>query len=140
VNDQQKDGAMSASQQDAKLETAIRAAEQRRCTAMLGNDAAALDTLLDPRLTFSHATGVVDDKTAYLAKMAGRRITYLSITWSGERVITLADNAALMTGCMVSNVTVEGVEKRLDNRVLAIWVRDAADWRLVAFQSTPLKL
>jgi ketosteroid isomerase-like protein len=120
-------------------EISVRAAEQARRAAMLTNDVAALDALLDPRLLFNHATGQVDDKPAYLAKMGAGRITYQSIDWSEERITELSPDAALLTGRMVSNVTVEGVEKRLDNRVLAAWVRHGACWRLAAFQSTPLK-
>lgn len=121
------------------IPAAIHAAEKRRCAAMLANDAAALDALLDPRLSFSHATGAVDDKAAYLAKMAAGRIDYLSIDWSEDQVTLLGDAAALLTGRMTSQVRVEGVEKRLDNRVIAVWVLDG-DWRMLAFQSTPLKL
>lgn len=123
----------------ANLADDIRAAERRRCAAMLANDAAALDALLDPRLSFSHATGLVDDKPAYLAKMAAGRIDYVAIGWSEERVVTLAPDAALLTGRMTSDVKVEGVAKRLDNRVLAAWAHSDGAWRIVAFQSTPLK-
>lgn len=122
------------------IPTAIQLAEQRRCAAMLANDALALDALLDPRLAFSHATGQVDDKSAYLAKMAAGRIDYLSIDWSEDRVTPLGDHAALLTGRMTNQVRVEGTEKRLDNRVMAVWVLDEGAWRMLAFQSTPLKL
>jgi Domain of unknown function (DUF4440) len=119
---------------------AVLAAENGRCSAMLANDSDALDALLDPRLSFSHATGAIDDKAAYMAKMAAGRIDYLSIDWSEENVIPLGPDAALLSGRMTSQVRVEGVEKRLDNRVLAAWARSDGAWRIVAFQSTPLKL
>lgn len=126
------------------ISTAIAAAEQRRCAAMLANDAAALDALLDPRLSFSHATGQVDDKAAYMAKMAAGRIDYLSIDWSEDHVTPLGEDAALLTGRMTNVVRVEGVEKRLDNRVMSVWARGSeapgAPWRMLAFQSTPLKV
>jgi ketosteroid isomerase-like protein len=121
-------------------ELAVRAAEQHRCAAMLGNDAAALDALLDPRLAFCHATGQVDDKSAYMAKIAAGRITYLSIDWRDDQVEMLASGVALLSGQMTSHVTVEGSTKRLDNRVLAVWTATDGAWRLTAFQPTPLKL
>ena len=65
----------------------VLAAEQARCDAMLANDNAALDAVLDPRLQFAHATGAVDDKDAFLAKMAAGRIRYVTIGWSEERVL-----------------------------------------------------
>ena len=120
-------------------EAAVRAAEARRCAAMLANDTAALDALLDPRLSFSHATGQVDDKPTYLAKMAAGRIVYRAIDWSDAQVILLGADGALLTGRMTSAVEVEGAAKRLDNRVLAAWSHGADGWRVVAFQSTPLQ-
>lgn len=114
----------------------LREAEDRRCAAMLANDLPALDTLIDPRLHFSHANGAVDDKVQYLAKLRGGRIVYLSIDWSDPVIIDLGDTA-LLTGRMTSRVTVDGAEKTLDNRVLSAWAYSGT-WRLVAFQSTPL--
>ena len=120
------------------LTSTIRAAEQRRCAAMLANNAAALDALLDPSLHFAHATGVVDDKPALMAKMAAGRIVYTRITWSEDVVTALADDAALLTGRMKTEVEVEGTAKVLNNRVISIWRRTGSDWQLLAFQSTPL--
>jgi hypothetical protein len=122
------------------MENAILDAEQVRCAAMLANDLAALDQLLDPDLCFSHATGAVDGKAAYLAKMAAGRIEYLSIDWSEDRVIPLGSDSALLSGRMTSRVRVEGTEKVLDNRVLGAWLRTGGNWRMIAFQSTPLKV
>jgi hypothetical protein len=119
-------------------ETAVLVAEQRRCAAMLANDNAALDRVLDPRLHFAHATGAVDDKAAFLAKMATGRIHYVSLAWSEEKVTALAPDAAMLTGRMNTVVRVEGVDKQLDNRVITIWSKADGDWRMVAFQSTPL--
>lgn len=106
---------------------------------MLANDVAALDQLIDPGLHFSHSTGAIDDKPTYMTKVASGRIGYLSIDWSEQRVLPLGQNAALLTGRMTSMVKVEGVERRLDNRVFAAWTRSGDTWRLLAFQSTPLK-
>lgn len=120
-------------------ESAILAQEQRRCAAMCGADLRALDDVLDAGLYFSHATGAVDDKAAYLKKMGEGRIVYRSIDWS-EQVVALlpGEGAAVLTGRMITAVSVNGVEKRLDNRVMTIWVEAGGQWRLRAFQSTPL--
>ena len=123
---------------NAKLESAILGAEERRCAAMMANDAQALEEVLDPRLHFSHSTGAVDDKQAFLARMATGGIKYAGIAWSEEKVTALAENAAMLTGRMRTSVRVDGEVKRLDNRVITIWCRTDGDWRLVAFQSTPL--
>ena len=120
------------------LASAVLAAEQRRCAAMIANDSAALDHLLDESLQFHHATGAVDDKAAFLAKMAAGRIVYAGIAWSEQRVMPLAPSAALLTGRMTTDVRVEGAEKQLKNRVMTVWRKGADTWRLLAFQSTPI--
>ena len=116
----------------------IFAAEQRRCAAMIASDPAALAAILDDDLQFHHATGAVDDKAAFLAKMAAGRIRYAGIAWSEVKVTALADDAAMLTGRMATDVEVEGTAKRLDNRVLTIWRQSQGAWRLLAFQSTPI--
>ncbi|MCB2060538.1 MAG: nuclear transport factor 2 family protein [Novosphingobium sp.] len=120
------------------LEAAVLAAEKARCDAMLANDNAALDALLDTRLHFAHATGAVDDKNAFLAKMAAGRIRYVAIGWSEERILELAPGVAMLNGRMNTDVEVEGVAKQLRNRVMTVWSRTDDAWRMVAFQSTPL--
>ena len=119
-------------------ETQLRSAEQQRCAAMIAGDVTALGDLLDARLQFHHATGAVDDKPAYLAKMAAGRIQYVTIDWSEERVTMLGPDAAMLTGRMATAVRVEGDAKRLDNRVLTVWSRSGGVWRMLAFQSTPI--
>ena len=120
------------------IAAAVRAAEQKRCAAMIASDAAGLEALLDPRLQFHHATGAVDGKDAYLAKVCEGRIEYTAIRWDEELVTQLGSGAALLTGRMTTDVRVEGIPRRLNNRVIAAWTSDGGDWRLVAFQSTPI--
>lgn len=122
------------------ITAAIMQAEQARCAAMLGNDLAALDALLDPRLAFAHATGALDDKPAYMAKMAAGKIEYIAIDWPEQAVTALSEAHALLTGRMATHVRVDGVEKQLDNRVTTVWAKGGAGWRLLSFQSTPMKL
>ena len=120
------------------IESEIKAAEARRCAAMVANDPAALSDVLDEDLQFHHATGAVDDKPTILAKMAAGRIVYQGIAWSEERVSALGSDAAMLTGRMTTDVKVEGTAKQLNNRVMTVWSRGSGAWRLLAFQSTPI--
>jgi ketosteroid isomerase-like protein len=116
---------------DEVLET-----ERRRCAAMLTNDPAALEPFLDPRLHFSHATGIVDDKAGVLDNIAAGRVVYHSVEQSEQKVISLGDTA-ILTARVTTGVRVNGVEKELQNRVISVWVK-SGDWRMIAYQSTPL--
>lgn len=113
--------------------------EDLRCTAMRSADLNALDNILDADLYFCHANGAIDDKSIYLGKMAQGNIVYRSITWSEQSVVLLpGECTALLTGRMTSDVSVGGIEKLLDNRVLGVWVNVDEQWRLRGFQTTPL--
>ena len=120
------------------LDSEIIAAEAARCAAMVANNPAALADVLDDRLQFHHATGAVDDKPGFLAKMSAGRIIYQGVKWSEEEVLALGDNSALLTGRMTTDVKVEGTPKQLNNRVMTVWSRMGDTWRLLAFQSTPI--
>lgn len=115
----------------------ILALEKSRCLAMCKNDTSALEALLHKDLYFCHSNGVVDDRAAYLLKMSQGRIVYQSIVWE-DQVVTLLGNSALLVGRMTSMVVVDGVTKRLDNRVIQSWVESDGQCKLRHFQSTPL--
>jgi len=123
----------------------IKAVEKRRCDAMVSGDISALDAILDPSLTFCHATGAIDDKAKYLTKLSGGSIDYQSIEWSEEQFTDLGD-CVILIGRMLTNVEVAGTPKQLDNRVTTVWThckenkQQAEPWRLVTFQSTPIKV
>ena len=73
-----------------------------------------------------------------MAKMAAGRIEYVGIIWSEDNVITWADNAAVLTGRMNTDVRVDGVDKALVNRVTAVWSLNDGAWQMLVFQSTPI--
>jgi hypothetical protein len=129
---------MGLTRMSESIETEIEQAERRRCAAMIANDAHLLADALDDRLQFHHASGSVDDKAAFLAKMAAGRIVYQGIVWSEEKVTALASDFALLTGRMMTDVRVEGMAKQLNNRVMTVWSHTQGAWRLLAFQSTPI--
>lgn len=118
-------------------------AEQQRCSAMLSGDINQLKNILDERMIFCHATGRLDNKEAYLSKMAEGAIHYHSIEWDQPSVIDLA-GSAILTGRMTTHVSVAGTKKTLNNQVISIWSesknteQSQALWKLVAFQSTPI--
>ena len=129
----------------SKLYNQIICAEEMRCAAMLSGNITQLQNILDDRMTFCHATGRVDNKTAYLSKMAEGKIQYRSIEWN-QQAVTDLHGSALLTGKMVTNVCVAGTEKTLINQVISVWAdysklsaeQSNVQWKLLAFQSTPI--
>ena len=115
----------------------IKALEDRRYRAMIDGDTAALDALCSDDLIYTHSKGDHDDKRGYLHKVGSRYFTYLEVTHSADRIL-IVDGAALVTGRMTANVSVVGRIVDIDNRYLAVWVRQHGSWKFVAYQPTPI--
>ena len=116
----------------------IKALEDRRYRAMLDGDTVVLDALCSDELIYTHSKGDHDDKRSYLHKVGSRYFTYLEITHPADRILVV-DGAALVTGRMTANVSVadKGIV-HVDNRYLAVWVREHGGWKFVAYQPTPI--
>jgi hypothetical protein len=52
--------------------------------------------------------------------------------------ILVVNGAALVTGRMTAKVLVAGTIVQVDNRYLAVWVREQGAWKFVAYQQTPI--
>ena len=105
---------------------------------MLDGDIAVLDTLCSDDLIYTHSKGNSDDKLSYLQKVGSHYFTYLEITHPADRILVV-DGAALVTGRMTANVSVAGREiVHVDNRYLAVWLREHGGWKFVAYQPTPI--
>jgi hypothetical protein len=116
----------------------IKTLEDRRYRAMLDADITILDALCSDDLIYTHSKGDHDDKRSYLDKVGSRHFTYLEITHPADRILVV-DGAALVTGRMTASVSVAGRGiVHVDNRYLAVWVREHGGWKFVAYQPTPI--
>jgi ketosteroid isomerase-like protein len=115
----------------------IRDAEDRRHAAMLAADVPALKQLLSDRLGYTHSAGGRDSKQSLLAKMSDQTLTYQSIEHPIDQIVVLGDTALVM-GKMRAQVELDGTPRRLNNSALAVWTTEEGQWRLIAYQPTPL--
>lgn len=119
--------AMSLSAADPKSD--VLAAMESWKTAVLTKDAAALDRLLHPDLTYSHSNGRTESKADILKALPDiKEITF------GESTVRVYGNTALVKGQM----RVVGTPPTLDLSVLQVWMKGPKGWQLVARQSTRL--
>ena len=122
---------------DAQLSALMVQLQERRHRAMVDADVPALDLLLDEVLVYTHSDGSRDGKSSYLRKVGEGLMRYDEVSAIDQEVVSLGD-AACVVGRMRLGGWRDGVEKRLDNRFLAVWVRRQKGWRLAAFQPTPV--
>lgn len=115
----------------------VLACEKRRCQALLAGDVDALGSLLSERLIFTHANATHDSKASLIAKMRLGTIVYQSLAIDQETVIELPDTA-ILSSRLRAVVDVAGTTKTIRNSTLSVWAREDAEWRLVAYQPTPI--
>lgn len=115
-------------------EDQVRKLEEQRYAAMLAADTASLDRLLDPQLTYTHSSGVVDTKASYIAGVRDKVWAYKTISRDNERVV-LSGACALVFCRLRIDVYVRGTRKKVDSNALAVWVESGGQPKLLAVHS-----
>ena len=121
---------------EAKDQSSILELENERYAAMLRADTAALERLLHRDLLYMHSSGVADTKSSYLDGLQSGIWRYKRIERVDQTII-LQDHTALVFNRLLIRILVRDVPKELDNRALAVWVREREGWQLIGLQSGP---
>lgn len=120
------------------IETTIAGLEDERYRAMENADIPALDRLLADTMVLVHSSAVSDDKKKYLDALSSGALAYGRIEREGTRIVPHGDSAAIVSGRVVMDAVLNGHELKLDNIILALWVRGETGWQLASAQSTPI--
>jgi ketosteroid isomerase-like protein len=102
--------------------------------AMVAADTAALEPLLAEDVTFTHATGTVEDKAGQLRRVG--RVRYHRYG-TRDRVARRYGDAAVLTGTLAFSIQPPGAAQANDVELLVtqVWARSDGRWRLVAFHA-----
>jgi len=103
--------------------------------AIVKSDTATLEKLLAPGLVYAHATGIIDTKTSYIAKIKERRQVYKSFEQRNPIVNIYTDAAVTFSHVRVTGANQAGP---FDDKIMLIhfWVKQNNAWRLAAHQTT----
>ena len=123
----------------AAVEDEIKDADMQWAAAAKAGDAAKLDRLLSNDLIYTHATGIIDDKAAYIEKLKSKRQKYDGIIHSNVRVKVFGGDTAVLTARMRMHGTNQS--GAFDDQLLLIhvWVKVNSSWQLAAHQTTKLQ-
>ncbi|MGI5131148.1 nuclear transport factor 2 family protein [Pseudonocardia sp. CA-107938] len=128
---------MSRRSTDTEIETAIRSLEDDRYAAMVRGDFETFAAMAHPDLTYTHSNGAVDSLDSYRERVESGFYVYHRISHPIDKIVVSGDTA-LVVGEMHADITAGGTRKTLRNRALAVWVRPADRWQLIAYQPTVL--
>jgi len=117
-------------------QTEILALEEARRNAMLQSDVATLGRLISDVMVYTHSSGGKDTKASWLSKLTDGSLRYDKLAFTDLNV-TVVNDTALLTGRMNATAVHSGQPRTVDSLYLAVWVKQAAGWQLVAAQGTP---
>ncbi|MFT5182871.1 MAG: ketosteroid isomerase-like protein [Alphaproteobacteria bacterium] len=112
----------------------LEALEDQRYAAMLAADIRTLEELLHEDLIYAHSTGGMDTKEMYLAALRDKVSVYKSVV-RDEQTVRVTGDIGLVFHHAQIDAEHKGAELHLDNRLLAVWLRNNGVWRLLAIQS-----
>ena len=112
-------------------------ADDNRFEAMRKEDWNALDAALADDLTYVHSTARLESKAEHIANLRAGKPHYRGIA-PRERKVRVQGGVGVVNGVSEMHVERDGKEQRFTVRYLAVYTRSAAEWRMIAWQSTRL--
>jgi hypothetical protein len=116
-------------------ESQVRLAERQRFEAMIRQDVASLDTLLDAELTYVHTGGELQSKPQFIELIRSKSLVYESIAPS-DVTVRVHDGVALATGRSQMRVRNAAGVSSFGIRFTEVYVRRSGRWQLMAWEAT----
>jgi ketosteroid isomerase-like protein len=120
------------------MQEEVRATDAARIMATIAGDTDRLAPLLSDALIYGHADGRVQSKEELLGAVKSSRMKYVAYDYEEQQIARVSDDVATMTGRAKLRVVAGGKPVAFRLRFLAVWRREAGNWRLSAYQSVPL--
>lgn len=117
---------------------AVRAADDRRIAATIAADIPTLSQLLSDDLHYANSDGRLQTKAQFLAAVKGSTARYVSVVPQNVKLQAIAVGAVAMSGRAQITAETGGERVRFTLQFLAAWREEAGEWRLLAYQSTPV--
>ena len=116
----------------------ILALENRRYTAMVAADKAALNELLADDLIYTHSNAVIDTKQSYIDGILGGRWAYAKAERPEETISVFGDCARVTGHVRLTLKNADGTTRQVNGRFLNLWLKRGGQWQMAAWQSTPI--
>ena len=99
--------------------------------AMINADKSALENVVADELSYGHASGVVEDKTAFVDAITSGRNDYATIDTT-EQTINMSGDVAIVRHHFKAEILIEGKKAQANLSVMQIWQRQTNNWKLLA--------
>ncbi len=117
------------------VEQAVLKLEQQWEDALIKSDVAALEKLYDDTMVYTHSSGAVDNKSAYINAIKSGATKYQSMKRDDIKV-NIYGNAAVVTCHWEVHVLARGNKIDTNARYIHVYVKRKDGWKMVAHQAT----
>ncbi|MVM41414.1 DUF4440 domain-containing protein [Spirosoma sp. HMF3257] len=124
--------AVTSADEKAVIET-----EKKRFQAQINADLPMLDQVLSNDLIYTHSNGNIDTKQSYVQSIRDGKTKYTSIDIEEQKVRVYGTTATINGLCMLKAIS-NGEMLNNHLRYLSVYVRNAGQWQMVAWQSLKL--
>ena len=120
-----------------QADDSVVAAEKGWAQAVVSQNFAKLQRVLDEELIYAHSTGIIETKAEYLGKLKSGAQKYTAIDHHKTTVRVHGDAAVAHSIVVMQGNNASGP---FDNRLMMIhtWVKKGGEWRLAAHQTTQI--
>jgi len=126
---------MSAHAASNPDEQAVAAAVEELRVAMTAPiNRAALEKLVDDKLSYGHSGGHVQDKQEFIKQLASGKSTFVNIALT-EQSITVEDDVAIVRHILAAATNDSGKPGNVALKILLVWKKHDGHWRLLARQA-----
>jgi ketosteroid isomerase-like protein len=107
--------------------------------AQIAADAKALDALCADELSYSHSSGVVQDKAAFIAGSTDGKSKFTSLDYQDVKIRVVGPVAVVRFHWLGEQESVPDGKKSSTNlHILMNWLKQGSDWKLLSRGSTKL--
>ncbi len=102
--------------------------------ALISGDRAQLLAHTSPQLSYGHSSGVIENQTEFIEKLASGMSDFVSINTTNE-TISVHKNTAIVRHDLFAEINDGGNAGTVKLKVLLVWVKSGNMWNLVARQA-----
>ena len=121
----------------AAADDEIRALEKEWSQAVIAGNIAKVDALLGKDLIYGHASGIVESKDQYMAKLRGGAQRYEEIEYHDTTAKMYGDTAVVHGHVRMAGKT-KGEPFNNEVMMLHVWVKRDGRWQLAAHQTAQM--
>ena len=121
-------------QAQSKSEKAVADAVEQLRNALISGDRSSLESIVHNKLSYGHSGGAVEDKAAFVEKIASGKSDFVSIDLA-DQTISVSGKTAIVRHLLNAKTNDGGKPGEVHLKILLIFQKDGGKWKLLARQA-----